>query len=173
MNIIKIINKIINQYAKHYPMTLTQKINVRNLVINYIITDNNLLDIPYMCQNSLKHYLDGTYPFDYALYRKIINNYVPPTNNILWLFDMFLKKNRIYRNFYKEYKKQWSCDMELLILGVRAEWIISHAFSWPSTEQGRGYWVNINQKFTEFIHKHTARLNHTEINELNSYKNHI
>lgn len=173
MDTIKTIRKIINQYSKHYPMTLEQKINVMNNVIDLIIANNNLLEIPYICQNSLKHYLSGKYPFDYALYRKIINNYVPPTNNIVWLFDMFLKKNKIYRKFHKEYKKTWSCDIELLTLGVRAEGIIRNAFTWSTTEQGKDYWYNINQIFTKFINKNTVRLNQTEINKLNSYKNHI
>ena len=151
-------------------MTLIQKINVMNHVIDLIIANNNLLDIPYICQNSLKHHLSETYPFDYALYRKIINNYVPPTNNIVWLFDMFLKKNKIYRKFHKEYKKTWSCDIELLILGVRTDRIIKNAFTWSTTEQGRDYWYNINQIFTKFINKNTVRLSQTEINELNLYR---
>ena len=83
MDTIKIIRKIINQYYKHYPMTLEQKNNVMNNAIGHIIINNNLLEIPYICQNSLKHYLGEKYPFDYALYRKIINDYVPPTNNII------------------------------------------------------------------------------------------
>ena len=170
MDTIKIIRKIINQYSKHYPMTLEQKNNVMNNAIGHIIINNNLLEIPYICQNSLKHYLGEKYQFDYALYRKIINNYFPPTNNIIWLFDMFLKKNKIYQKFYKEFNKAWSCSIELLTLGVRTEGIIRNAFTWSTTEQGRDYWSNINRIFTEFIHKNTVRLNQTEINELNSYR---
>ena len=173
MNIIKTIRKIINQYSKHYPMTLEQKINVMNNAIGHIIISNKLLDIPYICQNSLKHHLGEKYHFDYALYLKIINNYVPPTHNIVWLLDMFLKKNKIYRQFYKEFKKYWDCDIELLILGVRPEGIFRNAFTWSSTEKGRDYWLNINRIFTEFINKNTVRLNQTEINELNSYTNHM
>lgn len=173
MDAIKTIRKIINQYSKHYPMTLTQKINVMNRVIGHIIIDNNLLEIPYQCQNALKHYISETCPFDYALYRKIINNYIPPTHNIVWLFDMFLKKNKIYQKFHKEFKKSWSCDIELLTLGVRTEGIIRNAFTWSSTEQGRDYWCDINRNFTEFIHKNTVQLNTTEINKLYSYRDEI
>ena len=170
MDIIKIINKIINQYAKHYPMTLEQKINARKYVIYHIIIYNNLLDIPYLCKNALMHYLHiEIEDFDYALYRKIINNYVPPINNISWLFDMFLKKNRIYRKFYKAYKKARDFNIDFFILGVRPEMIIKNAFNWKVTEQGRKYWDDVNQIFKKFINKHKVQLNQTDINKLNSY----
>lgn len=171
---IEIVDKIISQYAKHYPMTLTQKINVRNQVIYHLKLENNILYIPFLCLQFIYHYLNNCpskklIEFDYALYREIINKYVPPTNNIWLLFDTFLKKNRIYRKFYKEYKKSQGWGTELLILGVRPEKIIRKAFIWSSTEQGGNYWSNINQVFEKFIHENTLRLSQDEIDELNSY----
>ena len=117
-------------------MTLEQKINARNYVIYNIIIYNNLLECHICAKNALMYYLNiEIEDFDYALYRKIINNYVPPINNISWLFDMFLKKNRIYRKFYKAYKKARDFNMEFFILGVRPKRIIKNAFNWTATEK--------------------------------------
>ena len=169
MDAIKTISKIINQYTKHYPITLAKKINIRNYIIHEIIRRNNLIDIAFICKSAIIKYYGEAHTLDIKLYEHIIKKYVPPKYNIIWLFDMFLKKNGIYREYNKEFKNTWTSSIETLVLTTYPQGLIRNSFTWSQTAQGREFWREINKKYEKFIIKKSIPLNETETNKLKKY----
>ena len=63
------------------------------------------------------------------------------------LFISFLKKNRIYRRFFK------NCDIQIDKLCIAPILFVTGAFVFYETKEGHDYWANIDMKWRAYLKK--------------------